>query len=70
VPEEVEDSHPELVADFSELRKLFKEAANEAQAASGTELFSVMSDLASEGEVVGAQIDEGISRLNKNLDAG
>ena len=69
VPEEAQGRHSELVADFGELRRLFKQAANEARTATGTELFSVISDLASEGKVVGARIDEEISRLNEDLDA-
>ncbi len=69
VPDEAEAGHPELVAGIDDLRKLFKTTADDVQAASGTDAFSAVSALASEGAVVGTQIDEAITQINNDLGA-
>jgi outer membrane murein-binding lipoprotein Lpp len=69
VPEEAEGGHPELVAGIDDLRKLFETTAADVQAASGTDAFSAVSALASEGAVIGTQIDEAITQINNDLGA-
>ena len=69
VPEEAEAGHPDLVAGIDDLRKLFEKTAADVQAASGTDAFAAVSALASEGAVIGTQIDEAITQINNDLGA-
>lgn len=69
VPEEAEAGHPKLVAGIDDLRALFAETATNVQEAKGTEAFSAVTGLASEGGVIGARIDEAIDQINDDLGA-
>lgn len=69
VPEEAEAGHPDLVAGIDDLRKLFEKTAADVQAASGTDAFAAVSALASEGAVIGTQIDKAITQINNDLGA-
>lgn len=69
VPEEAEAGHPKLVAGIDDLRALFAKTAKEVEAAQGTEAFSAVTALASEGQVIGTRIDEAISQINEDLGA-
>jgi hypothetical protein len=69
VPEEVEDGHPELVAGIDDLRALFAQTANDVDKAEGSEAFSAVTALASEGQVIGTEIDRAIDRINDDLGA-
>jgi hypothetical protein len=69
VPEEAEGGHPELVAGIDDLRKLFASTAEDVQAAEGTEVFTAVTALASEGAVIGDEIDQAITRINQDLGA-
>ncbi len=69
VPEEAQDGHPALVAGIDDLRALFESTAADVQAAEGTEAFGAVTALASEGAVIGTEIDEAITRINEDLGA-
>ena len=69
VPEEAQAGHPDLVAGIDDLRALFAKTAREVQKASGTEAFTAVTALASEGEVIGSRIDDAITRINRDLGA-
>jgi hypothetical protein len=69
VPEEAQESHPQLVAGIDDLRKLFADTAQEVEAAKGTEAFGPVTALASEGQVIGTRIDEAIDQINQDLGA-
>ena len=69
VPEEAQAGHPDLVAGIDDLRALFATTAKEVQKASGTEAFTAVTALASEGEVIGSRIDGAITRINRDLGA-
>ena len=69
VPEEARAGHPDLVAGIDDLRALFAKTARDVQKASETEAFTAVSVLASEGGVIGARIDEAITRINRDLGA-
>jgi ACT domain-containing protein len=69
VPEEAADGHPKLVAGIDDLRALFEETAKDVQKAQGAEAFNAVTALASEGAVIGTEIDEAISQINEDLGA-
>ena len=69
VPEEAQAGHPKLVAGIDDLRALFADTAKEVEAANGTEAFSAVTALASEGQVIGTRIDEAIDQINEDLGA-
>ena len=69
VPEEAEEGHPALVAGIDDLRALFESTAEDVRAAEGAETFSAVTALASEGEVIGTEIDQAISQINEDLGA-
>lgn len=69
VPEEAQAGHPKLVAGIDDLRALFADTAKEVEAAKGTEAFSAVTALASEGQVIGTRIDEAIDQINEDLGA-
>ena len=69
VPEEAEAGHPDLIAGIDDLRALFKKTAADVQAADGAEAFTAVSALASEGAVIGTQIDQAITKINDDLGA-
>ena len=69
VPEEVEDGHPNLVAGIDDLRALFAQTASDVEKAKGTVAFSAVTALASEGQVIGTDIDRAIDRINDDLGA-
>lgn len=69
VPEEVQEGHPDLVAGIDDLRALFEKTAADVEAASGSQAFDAVTALASEGAVIGTQIDEAINRINRDLGA-
>jgi outer membrane murein-binding lipoprotein Lpp len=69
VPEEAQAGHPDLVAGIDDLRALFESTAEDVRAAEGTQAFAAVTALASEGAVIGTEIDEAITRINEDLGA-
>jgi len=69
VPEEAEEGHPKLIAGIDDLRALFARTAEDVQAASGTEAFTAVTALASEGAAIGTRIDQAITEINQDLGA-
>jgi hypothetical protein len=69
VPEEARDGHPSLVAGIDDLRALFESTAEDVRAAQGAETFGAVSALASEGAVIGTEIDQAITQINEDLGA-
>ena len=69
VPEEAEAGHPDLVAGIDDLRALFQRTAAEVEKSSGADAFSAVTALASEGAVIGTEIDQAITRINQDLGA-
>ena len=69
VPEEAQDSHPKLVAGIDDLRALFEQTAKDVQKAEGTDAFGAVTALASEGAVIGTEIDRAINQINDDLGA-
>jgi hypothetical protein len=69
VPEEVEEAHPKLIAGIDDLRALFARTAEDVRAASGTEAFSAVTALASDGAQIGTKIDQAITEINQDLGA-
>ena len=69
VPEEAEEGHPKLIAGIDDLRALFARTAEDVQAASGTEAFTAVTALASEGAAIGTNIDQAITEINQDLGA-
>jgi hypothetical protein len=69
VPEEAQDGHPMLVAGIDDLRALFEQTAKDVQKAEGTDAFGAVTALASEGAVIGTEIDQAINQINDDLGA-
>ena len=69
VPEEAEEGHPELVSGIDALRALFEQTATDVQKAEGADAFSAVTALASEGAVIGTEIDQAITQINEDLGA-
>jgi hypothetical protein len=69
VPDEAQDGHPRLVAGIDDLRALFEQTAKDVQKAQGTDAFNAVTALASEGAVIGTEIDQAINRINDDLGA-
>ena len=69
VPEEAQDAHPQLVAGIDDLRALFETTAADVQKATTAEAFGVVTALASEGQVIGSEIDQAIDQINEDLGA-
>jgi DNA-binding transcriptional regulator YbjK len=69
VPEEAEEGHPALVAGIDDLRALFESTAEDVRAAEGTEAFGAVTALATEGAVIGDEIDQAITQINEDLGA-
>lgn len=69
VPEEAQDAHPKLVAGIDDLRALFETTAADVQKASAAEAFGAVTALGSEGQVIGAEIDQAIDQINQDLGA-
>ena len=69
VPEEAQDGHPKLVAGIDDLRALFEQTAKDVQKAEGTDAFGAVTALASEGAVIGTEIDQAINQINDDLGA-
>lgn len=69
VPEEAEEGHPTLVAGIDDLRALFEKTARDVQKAQGTDAFGAVTALASEGAVIGTEIDRAINQINDDLGA-
>jgi ACT domain-containing protein len=69
VPEEAEEGHPKLVSGIDDLRALFAKTAKEVQQADGADAFNAVTALASEGAVIGTEIDEAINQINDDLGA-
>ena len=69
VPEEARDGHPKLVAGIDDLRALFEQTAKDVQKAEGTDAFGAVTALASEGAVIGTEIDRAINQINDDLGA-
>ena len=67
VPEEAQDGHPMLVAGIDDLRALFEQTAKDVQKAEGTDAFGAVTALASEGAVIGTEIDQAINQINDDL---
>ena len=69
VPDEAQDGHPKLVAGIDDLRALFEQTAKDVQNAEGTDAFGAVTALASEGAVIGTEIDRAINQINDDLGA-
>jgi hypothetical protein len=69
VPEEAQEGHPDLIAGIDDLRALFKRTAEEVDQAQGAEAFTAVTALATEGAVIGTEIDEAINQINDDLGA-
>ena len=69
VPEEAQEGHPALVAGIDDLRALFESTADDVRSAQGTETFTAVTALASEGSVIGTEIDQAITQINEDLGA-
>jgi uncharacterized lipoprotein len=69
VPEEAQDGHPKLIAGIDDLRALFQDTAKEVEQAEGPAAFTAVTALASEGGVIGTEIDQAINQINADLGA-
>jgi uncharacterized lipoprotein len=69
VPEEAEDGHPQLIAGIEDLRKLFEKTAREVEDTDTSGAFAAVTDLGTQGTVIGTQIDQAITKINQDLGA-
>jgi hypothetical protein len=69
VPEEAEDGHPKLIVGIDDLRALFARTAEDVDKAEGTDAFTAVTALATEGAVIGNEIDKAINQINDDLGA-
>ena len=65
MPEEAQEGHPDLVAGIDDPRALFEPPPTDVEAAEGTETFGAVTALASEGAVIGTEIDQAISQQQR-----
>jgi hypothetical protein len=71
VPEEARAGHRDLVAGFTDLRRLFGDAVTSVENAEGTaESFEAVEAIGAEGDTIAQSIDQAVDRIRDDLDAG
>lgn len=69
VPEEAQEGHDELIAAITDLRTLFSDTVATVEESSDTGVFTALTQLSRDAELISAQIDRAISKINSQLGA-
>lgn len=69
VPEEAQEGHDDFVSAVQAMSDLFSETGDKAASASQAELLPIVTEMQSEGGIVGIEVDAAITKINLAIGA-